>query len=77
MKYMERHAEARRNPTSILPEVRSVVMVAMEYGSGSGYRVPGFGAEQFSPEPGTRNPIPGKLPAMPADRTTTRLSEPS
>ena len=29
---MERHAEARRNPASILPEVRSVVMVALEYG---------------------------------------------
>jgi epoxyqueuosine reductase len=61
MAYMERHAEARRSPTSILPEVRGVVMVAMEYGSGSGYRVPGFEAEQFSPEPGTRNPIPAQI----------------
>jgi epoxyqueuosine reductase len=31
MNYMSRHAEARRDPASILPEVRSVVMVAMEY----------------------------------------------
>ncbi len=31
MAYMERHAEARRDPSSILPEVRSVVMVAMNY----------------------------------------------
>jgi epoxyqueuosine reductase len=31
MAYMQRHAEARREPTSILPEVRSVVMVGMNY----------------------------------------------
>src|SRR5437763_182698 len=31
MDYMHRHAEARRNPSSILAEVRSVVMVAMNY----------------------------------------------
>ena len=31
MDYMHRHAEARRHPPSILPEVRSVVMVAMNY----------------------------------------------
>src|SRR5215469_84819 len=31
MAYMHRHAEARRHPDSILPEVRSVVMVAMSY----------------------------------------------
>src|SRR5271163_4239105 len=31
MGYMERHAEARRDPSSILPEVRSIVMVAMNY----------------------------------------------
>jgi epoxyqueuosine reductase len=31
MGYMHRHAEARRNPVSILPEVRSVVMTAMNY----------------------------------------------
>jgi len=31
MGYLERHAEARRGPESILPEVRSVVMAAMYY----------------------------------------------
>lgn len=31
MGYMERHAEARRHPSSVLPAVRSVVMVGMSY----------------------------------------------
>src|SRR5207253_7364753 len=31
MAYMHRHAAARRHPSSILPEVRSVVMVGMNY----------------------------------------------
>jgi epoxyqueuosine reductase len=31
MDYMERHSEARRHPSSILPQVRSVVMVGMNY----------------------------------------------
>ena len=31
MGYMHRHAEARRHPASILAEVRSVVMVGMNY----------------------------------------------
>ncbi len=31
MTYMHRHAETRRHPRSILPEVRSVVMVGMNY----------------------------------------------
>jgi epoxyqueuosine reductase len=31
MTYMHRHAEARRDPRAVLPEVRSVVMVAMNY----------------------------------------------
>lgn len=34
MEYMRRHAEARRHPSSILPEVRSVVMVGMNYSQG-------------------------------------------
>ncbi|MGE3803179.1 MAG: tRNA epoxyqueuosine(34) reductase QueG [Gemmataceae bacterium] len=33
MDYMERHGAARKHPASILPEVKSVVMVAMCYGS--------------------------------------------
>ncbi|HEY1859223.1 MAG TPA: tRNA epoxyqueuosine(34) reductase QueG [Gemmataceae bacterium] len=31
MAYLSRHGEARRHPASILPEVKSVVMVAMNY----------------------------------------------
>jgi epoxyqueuosine reductase len=34
MHYIERHADARRHPASVLPEVRSVVMVGMNYLSG-------------------------------------------
>src|SRR5207237_5460171 len=34
MAYMDRYADARRHPSSILPEVRSVVMVAMNYNPG-------------------------------------------
>lgn len=33
MAYLEKQAQARRHPASILPEVRSVVMVAMTYSS--------------------------------------------
>jgi epoxyqueuosine reductase len=36
MAYMHRHAEARRHPAAVLAEVRSVVMVVMNYGPGSG-----------------------------------------
>src|SRR5438034_552298 len=31
MDYMQRHADARRHPESILPDVRSVIMVGMNY----------------------------------------------
>lgn len=31
MEYMHRHGDARRHPSSILPEVRSIVMVGMNY----------------------------------------------
>lgn len=31
MAYMQRHAQARRHPASILPEVRSIVMVGMSH----------------------------------------------
>src|SRR6059058_6144132 len=36
MAYMHRHAAARRHPAAVLPEVRSVVMVGMEYGAVAG-----------------------------------------
>src|SRR4051794_14723335 len=35
MGYMRRHAEARRAPSSILPEVRSVVMLGLNYPGGA------------------------------------------
>jgi epoxyqueuosine reductase len=35
MEYMHRRAEARRRPDSVLPEVRSVVMLAMNYNPGA------------------------------------------
>ncbi len=34
MTYMHRHADARRHPASVLPEVRSVVMLGMNYHPG-------------------------------------------
>src|SRR5689334_12321118 len=36
MAYMDRHADARRHPAAVLPAVRSVVMVGMEYAVVSG-----------------------------------------
>jgi epoxyqueuosine reductase len=33
MAYMERYAAERRHPAAVLPTVRSVVMVGMEYGA--------------------------------------------
>lgn len=52
MGYMERHAEARRHPSSVLPEVRSVVMVSMNY-------FPGHGEDrQTSSGPETENHPP-------------------
>jgi epoxyqueuosine reductase len=53
MAYMERHAAARRHPAAVLPDVRSVVMVGMEYLAGIGYRVSGIG-EEPPPKPDTR-----------------------
>src|SRR5436190_21807898 len=60
MAYMERHAAARRHPAAVLPDVRSVVMVGMEYSSGVGCRASGV-AEDASPIPDTRYPIPGRI----------------
>lgn len=31
MEYMQRHGDARRHPSSILPDVRSIIMAAMNY----------------------------------------------
>jgi epoxyqueuosine reductase len=43
MNYMERHAEARRDPRSILPAVRSVVMVGLNYFPGKEKAQAGLG----------------------------------
>src|SRR4051812_25963397 len=48
MAYMGRHADARRHPAAVLPEVRSVVMVGWEYGAGS--RQQAAGSEEDSPD---------------------------
>jgi epoxyqueuosine reductase len=40
MRYMERQAEARRHPSSILSDVRTVVMVAMTHAGGADPEVP-------------------------------------
>ncbi len=40
MHYMRKHAEARRHPRSILPDVRSVVMVALNYKPADSLGVP-------------------------------------
>jgi epoxyqueuosine reductase len=48
MGYMHRHAEARRDPSSVLPEVRSVVMTGMNYRPG----------EETAP---TDGPLTGKV----------------
>jgi epoxyqueuosine reductase len=45
MEYMRRHEQARRHPASILPEVRSVAMVGMNYN-----RVPASGGRE-PPDP--------------------------
>src|SRR3978361_1803932 len=38
MDYLHRHGEARRHPASILPNVRSVLMVGINYKQKSGVR---------------------------------------
>ncbi len=58
MTYMHRHAAARRDPTSVLAEVRSVVMVGMNY-LASGGRQPPDAAHQGADAP--RSPAPGKI----------------
>jgi epoxyqueuosine reductase len=40
MDYLRRHAEARRHPSSIVPDVRSVVMVGMNYHEPASRRSP-------------------------------------
>lgn len=49
MDYMHRHREARRNPTSILPDVRSVIMLGLNYsGTEAGARESGGRIAQYA-----------------------------
>jgi epoxyqueuosine reductase len=67
MAYMHRHADASRHPASVLPEVRSVVMVGINYrpaeggreesGTGSGL---GWGTRLSDPVPHP-DPVLGKV----------------
>jgi epoxyqueuosine reductase len=54
MEYMHRHADARRHPSSILPEVRSVVMVGMNY-------KPQDGDRNAPRHPFSASPVHGKV----------------
>ncbi len=60
MDYLREKREQRRHPASILPSVRTVVMLGFKYESGVGDRVPGF-AENTDPIPDTRYPIPVRV----------------
>lgn len=51
MKYIERRRDAYRHPVSVLPTVRSVIMLGMVYGDGTG-RMPGSLAPSFSTDQG-------------------------
>ena len=55
MVYMHRHAQARRHPSSVLPEVRSVVMVGMNY-LASEWRAGGVSPRSGTPHPGADAP---------------------
>jgi epoxyqueuosine reductase len=54
MAYMHRHREACRHPAAVLPEVRSVVMVAMNYCPREG--------ERGKEDPGAIPPLPSPFP---------------
>src|SRR6516162_7986368 len=56
MAYMHRHAAARRHPAAVLPEVRSVVMVGMEYGKRP--EAGGLRLEEDRPPSSSRFPPP-------------------
>ncbi len=57
MGYMHRHAGARRHPSSVLPAVRSVVMVGMNY-----HPAPASGGRHTSPERERRVPDTPRSP---------------
>ena len=70
MNYMHRHAEARRDPRAVLPEVRSVVMVAMNYKPAGDCPSPlqeqGANACVPSPPQGERGRGEGAAPLFPS-----------
>src|SRR5436853_557811 len=52
MAYMRRHADARRHPAAVLPEVRSVVMVGTEYGETAACGIAGDALLNRKPQSG-------------------------
>ncbi|HEY7329082.1 MAG TPA: tRNA epoxyqueuosine(34) reductase QueG [Gemmataceae bacterium] len=50
MEYMHRHSDARQHPSSILPEVRSVIMVGMNYRPGESAGLSGRETPDGSPK---------------------------
>jgi len=68
MEYMHRHVDARRKPSSILPEVRSVVMVGMNYAPGVSGQGPGV-SEKSNNRPAASSLTPDNLPL-----TTARVA---
>ncbi len=59
MGYLHRHSAARRHPCSILPQVRSVVMVGMNYLASGGRQPPVAGCQQGADAP--RSPFHGRV----------------
>ncbi len=59
MEYMSRHAEARRHPQAVLPEVRSVLMVAMSYAASGGRQPVGESQNRGADAP--RSPVRGRV----------------
>ncbi len=71
MDYMTRHAEARGHPASILPSVRSVVMVGINYKQTAGGDIPP------GPSPGGRGGNGGAFLATPVDSIITTFFAPN
>jgi epoxyqueuosine reductase len=67
MAYMHKHGAARRHPESVLPEVRSVIMVGMNYLASGVAAAPGAGGVSplSSPSGGLRPPLGAPTPPRP------------
>jgi epoxyqueuosine reductase len=61
MAYMHRHADARRHPSSVLADVRSVVMVGMNYSVRGGEGEHGRVAAPSVAEPDIAPPVTGRI----------------